>query len=162
MEIVRIDHTTAETVVPLIAAFRVTLSSYRGIAAEPDLPAAAEEIREFLDKGYPVYAAIEGGGCAGYLVCRIEEPCLWVEHFYVRETARRRGVGTMLFRKAEETAASMGEDTVYNYVHPNNEGMIAFLRSRGYTVLNMIEIRKPYRGETLSTTVHVEGNEFDY
>jgi ribosomal protein S18 acetylase RimI-like enzyme len=68
----------------------------------------------------------------------------------------------MLFRKAEETAASMGEDTVYNYVHPNNEGMIAFLRSRGYTVLNMIEIRKPYRGETLSTTVHVDGNEFDY
>ena len=40
--------------------------------------------------------------------------------------------------------------------------MIAFLRSRGYTVLNMIEVRKPYRGETLSTTVHVDGNEFDY
>ena len=78
MEIVRIDRTNAETVVPLIAAFRVTLSSYRGIAAEPDLPAAAEEIREFLDKGYPVYAAIDDGGCAGSLVCRIEEPCLFI------------------------------------------------------------------------------------
>ncbi len=30
----------------------------------------------------------------------------------------------MLFHKAKEIAASMGEDTVYNYVHPNNENMI--------------------------------------
>jgi ribosomal protein S18 acetylase RimI-like enzyme len=59
----------------------------------------------------------------------------------------------MLFRKAEEIAASMGEDTVYNFVHPNNEGMIRFLASKGYTVLNMIEVRKPYKGEKLTTTI---------
>ena len=68
----------------------------------------------------------------------------------------------MLFNKAEEIAASMGENTVYNFVHPNNEGMIRFLRSKGYTVLNMIEIRKPYEGEKLTTTVHVENEAFDY
>ena len=68
----------------------------------------------------------------------------------------------MLFRKAEELAASMGEDTVYNYVHPNNEGMIRFLASKGYTVLNMIEIRKPYKDEKLTTTIHVEKEAFDY
>ena len=68
----------------------------------------------------------------------------------------------MLFNKAEEIAASMGEDTVYNFVHPNNESMIQFLRSKGYTVLNMIEIRKPYAGEKLTTTIHVEKEAFDY
>ena len=47
----------------------------------------------------------------------------------------------------------MGEDTVYNFVHPNNEGMIRFLASKGYTVLNMIEVRKPYKGEKLTTTI---------
>ena len=68
----------------------------------------------------------------------------------------------MLFSKAEEIAASMGEDTVYNYVHPNNENMIRFLRSKGYTVLNMIEIRKPYKAEKLTATIHVEKETFDY
>lgn len=29
------------------------------------------------------------------------------------------------------------------YVHPNNHRMIEFLRKRGYTVLNLTEIRKP-------------------
>ena len=47
-------------------------------------------------------------------------------------------------------------------VHPNNDGMIRFLRSRGYTVLNLIEIRKPYPGERLDTTIRVDGNAFDY
>ena len=40
--------------------------------------------------------------------------------------------------------------------------MIGFLRSKGYTVLNLIEIRKPYRGEKLTTTIRVDRNTFDY
>ena len=80
----------------------------------------------------------------------------------MREDYRRKGVAIMLFRKAEDMAASMGEDTVYNYVHPNNEGMIRFLASKGYTVLNMIEIRKPYKDEKLSAKIHVEKEAFDY
>ena len=68
----------------------------------------------------------------------------------------------MMFSKAEEIAEAMGDDTVYNFVHPNNEGMISFLRSKGYTVLNMIEIRKPYGGEKLTTKIRVDGNSFDY
>ena len=51
---------------------------------------------------------------------------------------------------------------VYNYVHPNNHHMIDFLRKRGYTVLNLIEIRKPYQGEQLSQTIQVGERKFDY
>ena len=85
-----------------------------------------------------------------------------MEHIFVREEYRRKGAATLLFGKAEEIAESMGEDTVYNFVHPNNEGMIRFLRSKGYTVLNMIEIRKPYRGEKPAATILVEKEAFDY
>ena len=63
---------------------------------------------------------------------------------------------------AEEIAAYYGDDTVYNYVHPNNHRMIAFLRKRGYTVLNLIEIRKPYQGEMLTQVITVGEHEFDY
>ena len=162
MELIRIDMKDADRIAPLVAAFRVQLKSYKGMKAQPDMEAGKEEILEFLNSGFPVYAAEDSGILAGYIVCRIDEPCLWVEHIFVREEYRRKGVASMLFSKAEEIAASMGEDSVYNFVHPNNEGMIHFLASKGYTVLNMIEIRKPYRDEKLTATIHVEKEAFDY
>ena len=162
MDIIRIDRTTAEKIAPLAAAFRVTLDSYRGVTSQPDPESGKEEILEFLAQGYPVFAAADRDEFIGYIVCRIEEPCLWVEHFYVLPSHRRKGVASELFCKAEELARQMGEDTVFNYVHPNNDGMIAFLRSKGYTVLNMIEIRRPYRNEELHTTIRVADNVFDY
>ena len=162
MDLIQINAENAERVVPLIADFRVTLNGYRGISSQPRLTAAREEVREFLDAGSPIFAAEDGGELLGYMVCRIDAPCLWVEHLYVREAHRRKGAATLLFRQAEEIARNLGEDTVYNFVHPNNMGMIAFLRSRGYTVLNMIEIRKPYPGEELKTAIPVGDAVFDY
>ena len=162
MELIKIDLIDVDRVAPLVAAFRVQLKSYKGIHAQPKIEEGREEILDFLKSDFPVYAVEDDGALLGYIVCRIDEPCLWVEHLFVREDCRRNGVATMLFGKAEELAASMGEDTVYNFVHPNNETMIRFLRSKGYTVLNMLEIRKPYTGEKLTTTVHVEAEAFDY
>ena len=162
MEPVKIGIMDADKLAPLAAAFRTQLKSYKGIRSRSDLDAGKEEILEFLNSGFPIYAVEDNGAFVGYIVCRIDEPCLWVEHLYVREDYRRKGIATMLFNKAEEIAASMGEDTVYNFVHPNNEIMIRFLRSKGYTVLNMIEIRKAYAGERLTTTIHVEKEAFDY
>ena len=162
MELIRIEVPDADRIAPLVAAFRTQLKSYKGIKSQPDTEAGKEEILEYLESGFPVYAVEDNGAFAGYIVCRIDEPCLWVEQIFVREDCRRKGVATMLFSKAEEIAASMGEETVYNFVHPNNENMIRFLRSKGYTVLNMIEIRKPYQGEKLNTTIHVEKESFDY
>ncbi len=162
MEIIRIDEGLADQIAPMIAAFRVTLRGFRSIESEPDLAAGREELLDFLKSGFPVFAAVETGKLAGYVVCRVEEPCLWVEQLYVEEAYRHRGVGSMLFRRAEALAASMGEETVYNYVHPNNEGVIRFLRSMGYTVLNLIEVRKPYKNEAPTGKIQVGDNEFDY
>ncbi len=162
MEIIKIGRKNAEKIVPLIADFRVALSSYRGIEAKPDIESAREEIAEFLERGFPVFAAEENGEAAGYLVCRLDGPCVWVEHIFVKEELRRRGAASMLFAEAEKVAESFGGDTLFNFVHPNNYGMIAFLRSRGYTVLNMIEIRKPFEGEKPAATVRVGDTVFDY
>ena len=162
MELIKIGIMDADRIAPLVAAFRTQLKSYKGIESQPNTEAGKDEILEYLESGFPVYAVEDSGALVGYIVCRIDEPCLWVEHIFVQEDYRRKGVATMLFNKAEEIAASMGEDTVYNFVHPNNENMIQFLRSKGYTVLNMIEIRKPYEGEKLTTTIHVEKEAFDY
>lgn len=162
MKLIEIQRADADRLAPLVADFRVTLNGYRGVASKPDVPAGQAEIVEFLDAGMPVFAVEDGGALTGYMVCRIDAPCLWVEHLYVRDEYRRRGVGTLLFEKAEELARAMGEDTVYNFVHPNNLDVIGFLRAKGYTVLNMIEIRKPYPGETLTTIIPMGDAVFDY
>lgn len=40
--------------------------------------------------------------------------------------------------------------------------MIEFLRKRGYTVLNLIEIRKPWQNEKTTQKIIVGEHEFDY
>ena len=119
-------------------------------------------MEEDLAAGFPVFAAFVDGEYAGYVVCRVDGEVVWVGSIFVKEKYRRLGIASALHSKAEEIAASYGEDTVYNYVHPNNHRMIAFLRKRGYTVLNLIEIRKPYQGEQPTQTIRVGEHEFDY
>ena len=146
----------------MVASFRVELRSYKGIVSRPNVEAGREEIEEYLSAKFPVYAALVDGEYAGYVVCRVDSEVVWVESIFVKEEYRRHGVATALYSKAEEIAASYGEDTVYNYVHPNNHRMIEFLRKRRYTVLNLIEIRKPYKGERLTQTITVGEHKFDY
>ena len=161
MEIIKITQVN-DTLAQMVALFRVELRSYKGITSKPNIEAGREEMEEYLAAGFPVFATLVDGQYAGYVVCRVDSEVVWVESIFVKEEYRRHGVATALHSKAEEIAATYGEDTVYNYVHPNNHRMIDFLRKRGYTVLNLIEIRKPYEGEQFTQTISVGDHYFDY
>ena len=161
MEIIKITQAT-DNLPQMVALFRVELRSYKGIVSKPNVDAGWEEMEEYLAAGFPVFAAIVDGEYAGYVVCRVDSEVVWVESIFVKDEYRRQGIASALHSKAEEIAAFYGDDTVYNYVHPNNHRMIAFLRKRGYTVLNLIEIRKPYQGEQPTQTICVGEYEFDY
>ena len=161
MEIIKITQVN-DALAEMVALFRVELRSYKGIVSKPNIETGREEMEEYLAAKFPVFAAIVDGKYAGYMVCRVDNEVVWVESIFVREEYRRCGVASALHSKAEEIAAFYGEETVYNYVHPNNHRMIAFLRKRGYTVLNLIEIRKPYQGEMLTQVITVGEHEFDY
>ena len=161
MEIIKITQAN-DALAEMVALFRVELRSYKGITSKPNIEAGREEMEEYLAAGFPVFAATVDGEYAGYVVCRIDSDVVWVEAIFVKAEYRRKGIASALHRKAEEIAASYGDDTVYNYVHPNNHRMIDFLRKRGYTVLNLIEIRKAYQGEQPTRTIRVGEHEFDY
>ena len=161
MELIKITEVN-DTLAEMVSLFRVELRSYKGIISKPNVDAGREEMDEYLSAGFPVFAAMVDGKYAGYVVCRVDSEVVWVESIFVREEFRRQGVASALHSKAEEIAVSYGEDTVYNYVHPNNHRMISFLRKRGYTVLNLIEIRKPCKGERLTQVINVGEHEFDY
>lgn len=85
MQIIKVNKNDVDRVAPLVATFRVTLSSFKGIVSEPDIESGKEELIEFLEKNYPIFIAEENGEVLGYIVCKIDGPCVWVEHIFVKE-----------------------------------------------------------------------------
>ncbi len=150
-------------IVPLIANFRVELFSFKGKEVQKNLEYARNEFSDYLDKGYPVYVAeCDNSSLIGYIVCKVEGNVVWAESLYVSEKYRRQGVASALYIKAEELSRSIGGETVYNWVHPNNKKIISFLEKRGYNVLNLIEIRKSRDEEMPLNTISVGSHKFKY
>lgn len=162
----KVREARTEDVTPLaalVARFRVELRRLRGIESTLDTAAAGAEIAEYLERDFPVYVAeARDGQLAGYLVCRVDGSVVWVESVYVAEDRRRQGVGSLLYARAERLAERLGGQTPYNWVHPNNDRMIRFLASRGYDVLNLIELRRARQNERPAAKVRVGEYEFRY
>ena len=162
MEVVKIENKYFDKTAELVSLFRVTLREFKGIKSEPDIASAREELDSFMhDAMFQIYVCLDNEDVVGYINLKIDGP-IWVEQIFVREDYRRKGVGTLLYEKAESISNNLGEDTMYNYVHPNNDKMINFLKSKGYTVLNLIEIRKPWKKENLNEKIKIRNNTFDY
>jgi ribosomal protein S18 acetylase RimI-like enzyme len=152
-----------DPLVPLIAQFRVTLAQFRGRNPALDLEAAQTELTEYLRKDFPIFVAEDDNGKPmGYLVCRVIGTVVWAESLFVSPASCRRGVGSALYKQAEKLAEQLGGDTVYNWVHPNNDVVVSFLRKQGYNVLNLIEIRRSRPGEQPTQQINVGKHVFDY
>jgi len=150
-------------IVHLISQFRVTLAGFKNIKKNINLKDAERELLDFIRAKFPIFVAEGSNGIIeGYMVCKVVDQIIWVESLFVSPEYRRKGIGSALFEHACELASQYGEDTVYNWVHPNNDEMIAFLKFRGYDVLNLIEIRKPYHNEKFSQKIKIGNNEFNY
>ncbi|UYP46808.1 hypothetical protein NEF87_003093 [Candidatus Lokiarchaeum ossiferum] len=163
MKIIPYESSLESQIVKLMADFRVTLSSFKNVKRNPNLIIAKEELCEYLSNNFPIFIAIDNQGILhGYIVCRIQDQVVWAESIYVKHNSRKQGIASKLYLEAEKIAVSLNSDTVYNWVHPNNTKIIPFLKSRGYNVLNLIELRKPHLGENLSMHISILDNVFDY
>lgn len=145
----------------LLASFRVVLEGFKQNKKNPDINSAKEELRDYINRKWPIYIALVDNKPVGYILLKVDG-VVWVEHIYINEEYQRQGIGSLLYKKAEEYSTKLGCDTLFNWVHPNNYKIISFLRSKGYTVLNLIEVRKPFKGEKPHNKIKVDINEFDY
>lgn len=156
----KIDH---EEVVSLTAKFRIKLSQFRGKTYTVNLAAAKEELAEYQNKGYPIFVAESKDlRIVGYLVCRVDGDVVWAESLFVLPECRRKGIGSALYAQAERLAQELGGDTVYNWIHPNNDRIISFLQKRGYNVLNLIEVRRARLDENTILKIRVGKHKYKY
>jgi GNAT superfamily N-acetyltransferase len=164
MRIRRSEDKDREHLIGLVAGFRTSLRVFSTKSGgDVSRVEAAAEIDEYDGKGYPVFVAeSEDGHLVGYLVCRVDGKTVWAESLFVLPEHRRQGIGSQLFGQAENLAADMGSDTVYNWVHPQNSAVVSFLRRRGYDVLNLIELRRAVRDEKAGRRINVGPEEFRY
>ncbi|MBN1667086.1 MAG: GNAT family N-acetyltransferase [Anaerolineales bacterium] len=145
----------------LIAGFRHSLSELRDRPCMADPAAAAAELADYRRKDYPIYVAeLQDGSLGGYLVCSLDGDVVWAESLFVHPAHRRKGIAAALYKAAEDLADELGSDTIYNWVDPGNHAIIMFLGKRGYNVLNLLELRRPYPDEELEDKIQVGDNEF--
>ncbi len=162
MEIRKIKNKDFDQVIELIAKFRVVLAELKNKNRDIDLESAKDELEEYLERDYPIYIADSERKIVGYLVCRLDDTVVWAESLYVLPRYRRQGIASDLFKRAEELGKALGNETIYNWIHPNNDKIINFLKKHGYDVLNLIELRKKISNEKISTKINVNKNEFNY
>jgi len=152
-----------EDLINLIAKFRVRLAELKAIDKEINLKDAEEELDYYLNKKFPIFIAEDLDGILiGYHVCRVEDDVVWSESLYVLPEMRRKGIGSALYEKGENLVEQLGGETLYNWVHPNNDISIPFLKKRGYDVLNLIEVRKKRANEKFTQVINVGKHKFNY
>jgi GNAT superfamily N-acetyltransferase len=163
MKIRSYDDGDKDDLITLIAKFRIRLAELKGIEKEINLNEAEEELDYYCKKNFPIFLAEDKDGTLiGYHVCRVEDEIVWSESLYVVPEMRRKGVGSALYEKGESLVESLGGETLYNWVHPNNDISIPFLKKRGYDVLNLIEVRKKRSYEKFTQVINVGKHKFNY
>ncbi len=163
MKVRLIDKKDFEKVAELMAYFRLEQRLIKGIKSSLNVESAKVEVIEFFDSKFPIYVAFdENSVVAGYLILRVVDKVVWVEQIYVDKLHRRKGVAKKLFEKAEEISKELGNQTLYNWILPNNDNMIKFLSKQGYNVLNMIEVRKEFNDENINGKIEIGDYSYKY
>ena len=159
---ISIDKDNVYSLAYLHAQFRETLRKLKGNEEKMDVDDALEELQYYLEKKYQITAISDNGKYIGYSICRNDDDVIWLESIFVLKEYRRKGVGRMLFEKAEALAKEYGNETLYQYVHPNNDVMLNFIKANGYDVLNLIEIRKNYKDEVTESEYQIGDHTYRY
>lgn len=100
---------------------------YRAYSDEAPPPAAElelelQDVDEFLEQGIALFAEVEPGTPAGFLLARMSGARQgWIHHLYVAPARRRSGVAAALVRTAVEELRDLGAEVIELEVRPSNQ-----------------------------------------
>jgi len=129
---------------------------------DPSDAAVEEELIGYLKNSHSIFVAKCDETYLGFLVMRSLDNVWWVDTLYVTPQSRRMGVASALYDRAELHSSGSSTDNLFVWVHPNNHIMLSFLKSRGYDVLNLIEVRKPWKNESFSRSYRFDEVQLRY
>jgi ribosomal protein S18 acetylase RimI-like enzyme len=114
---------------------------FNAVLAEPDWRAHSwEEVRESVEANVRdgrFLVAEDVGEVLGYVQLALHSPRLgWIHDLYVRERARRRGVGTALLVEAAAVLRARGVETMGLEVNDSNAGARALYDGLGFTAFS--------------------------
>ena len=99
-----------------------------------------EELKEFflenVDKGLKVLGLFKEDKLIGFLSYEIKEMAtkyMWVDEFFVAESERRKGYGTLLMNKAKEIAEKEKVKRIALNVFDFNKGAMKLYKNLGYS-----------------------------
>jgi len=134
-----------EVLVGLLAEFRLFLKELQNPSCKQNINqnAARTELENYVSTNYEIFVAKDASAFVkGFFIMEIRDNVIFAHILYVCPEVRRRGIASALYAKAEERSHMNKQETVYNWIHPDNEGIINFLGSRGYDTVNLLELRK--------------------
>jgi diamine N-acetyltransferase len=100
-----------------------------------DLGALAADIEE---RGHVYWIARVDGEDAGYASAYRDGDCLWIKKLYLLDSCRGLGLGKRLIATAQEQLP--GAKTLGLYVNDGNASAIAFYRSQGFAIDELVPV----------------------
>lgn len=138
VRIVSITSHNSTNIIYMHADYLKETAALKGIRREQDIELAQAEIDRALAARDAVFAAVKDGRYVGYMILQ-QEPEMVLRTLYVKPDFRRRGIGTTLFAKAEETAENEGRELSV-IMKPYIEKMLHFLSRSGFDHLEEIRL----------------------
>ena len=148
-------------VAELLADFYYAMWRMKGRRQARNLESAIQDLSVRLNRKETVFVAAVGDEIAGIQIAAAE-PIHRLECVFVSERFRRMGLARQLLDAAERKFEISENESFYVNVHPNNRGIIELLRSKGYDVLNLLEIRKRWPDERKYRQVRIMGQDYLY
>lgn len=156
IEIISINDQFAQ----LVCEMRNVMNALNHKTKKTTLGEAVQEANDYFTNNRRVFALEENKELIGYSVLKIEDKVCWLDWLFVTPAFQRKGIASLLFSHAEAYAEDLGNDQLYIWVHPDNHGMLNFLRKNGYDVLNLIEIKK--KKPVYKSEITIFGNKLRY
>jgi len=93
---------------------------------------AARRLQAYLDDKYEVVYAMQDSELCGVAIWYGVEPFARIENIVVRSDRRRRGLGSLLLDAAVASLQSLGRETIYLALDPENAAARELYRQHGF------------------------------
>ncbi len=148
----------------LVDMIREFFDHHRSLAGRED-PMGVEKAESILQRWLDgpddqLLVYVDSAEPVGFVRLREEAGVCWLEDMAVSSQHRGRGYGRQMVEALGVHLQERGQNSIYAPVMPANTRALEFYVECGFTILNMVELRKDLDGEASSGHLCRSGDNF--